>query len=385
MMKKTARIGMIGYKFMGKAHSHAYRDLPFYFDTPVEPVLQAIAGRNEAEVSAAAHKMGWLSWETDWRKLLERQDIDVIDIGAPNHLHAEIAIAAAEAGKHVICEKPLAVSASQAAEMLQAVKKAGVMHMICHNYRFAPALQLAKKLIDEGRLGKIYHFRGEYLQDWLADPNIPIGWRLRKEQSGSGAHGDLMSHVVDLSRFLIGEISEVTGLLHTFVKERPLEGKMGERGFVDVDDASSFLAKFANGAIGVFEASRFAKGNRNGHRFEINGSKGSIRWDMEHMNLLELYLEEDPEGIQGFRTIQCTEQVHPFAGSYWPAGHIIGYEHTFINMMATFMEGLHSGVNPAPNFEDGYRNQLVIEAVELSAKSRQWMDVPAISDSLLFS
>ncbi|WP_274655417.1 Gfo/Idh/MocA family protein [Paenibacillus humicola] len=367
---------MIGYRFMGKAHSHAYRDLPFYFDTPVEPVLQAVAGRSEAEVGRAADKLGWLSWETDWRRLLERPDIDVIDIGAPNHLHAEIAIAAAEAGKHVICEKPLAVSADKAAEMLDAVRKAGVVHMVCHNYRFAPAVQMARKLIAEGRLGTIYHFRGEYLQDWLADPSLPLNWRLRKADSGSGAHGDLMSHVVDLARYLVGEIAEVSGMLHTFVQERPIDGRPGEKGRVDVDDSSSFLAKFACGALGVFEASRFARGNRNGNRFEINGSKGSLRWDMENMNVLQLYLEDDPQGVQGFRTISCTEAVHPLAGSYWPAGHIIGYEHTFINMMAAFMEGLYRGVSPSPNFEDGYRNQLLLEAVERSAASRQWIAVP---------
>ncbi|WP_256758815.1 Gfo/Idh/MocA family protein [Cohnella sp. WQ 127256] len=376
-VSKKVRIGMIGYKFMGKAHSHAYRDLPFFFDTDVEPVLQTLVGRDQNAVRLAAEKLGWLSYETDWRRLLERDDIDVIDIGTPNDSHAEIAIAAAKAGKHVLCEKPLAMNVLQAKEMWKAAEQAGIVHMICHNYRFAPAVQWAKKLIQEGVLGDIYHFRAQYLQDWIMDPAFPLVWRMRKEVTGSGTLGDLMAHSIDLARFLVGEIYEVSGLMETFIKTRPV-GEMsggleaatsdGSYAEVDVDDAAAALARFENGAVGVFEATRFAKGNRNGNRIEINGSKGSIRWGMDQMNNLELYLENDPLGIQGFRTINCTEGVHPYAGAYWPAGHSIGYEHTFINLMHEFMRGISGkGDKPSPSFEDGYRNQVVLDAIEQSA------------------
>lgn len=384
MAKKQVRIGMIGYKFMGKAHSHAYRDLPFYFDLDAEPVMQAIAGRDEDAVKAAAAKYGWASYETDWRRLIERDDIDLIDIGTPNNTHAEIAIAAAAAGKHILCEKPLAMSVEQAASMLEAAERAGIIHMICHNYRFAPAVQYARQLIAQGTLGHIYHMRATYLQDWIMNPAFPLVWRLRKEVCGSGTHGDLMAHSIDLARFLVGEIAEVSGMMETFIKQRPLGEMSGglsaetegdALGEVDVDDAVAFLARFANGALGVFEATRFGKGNRNGNRFEINGSKGSLRWDMENMNHLQLYLEDDAPGMQGFRTIQCTEAVHPYAGAYWPAGHIIGYEHTFINLLHDLMNGIARNTNPAPSFVDGYRNQLVLDAVERSAVSRQWVTV----------
>ncbi|RAV19258.1 Gfo/Idh/MocA family protein [Paenibacillus contaminans] len=385
MAKQQVRIGMIGYKFMGKAHSHAYRDLPFYFNTQVEPVMQAIVGRDEAGVKAAADRMGWHSYETDWRRLIERDDIDLIDIGVTNHLHAEIAIAAAEAGKHVICEKPLAMNVEEAGRMLEAVNKAGVVHMVCHNYRFVPAIRFAKQLIDSGKLGKIYHFRSRYLQDWIMDPQFPLVWRLRKEVCGSGTHGDLMAHSIDLARYLVGEMSEVVGMMDTFIKRRPL-GEMsgglhaevsGEQiGEVDVDDAVAFMSRFKNGAFGVFEATRFGKGNRNGNSFEINGSKGSVRWNMENMNQLQLYVEDDEKGEQGFRNISCTEDIHPYAGAYWPAGHIIGYEHTFINIVHELMNGIAENKSPSPNFTDGYRNQVILDAVENSAKSKSWITLP---------
>ncbi len=385
MSRKKVRIGMIGYQFMGKAHSHAFRDLPFYFDQEAEPVLQAISGRNEERLKKAAEKMGWQSYETDWRRLITRGDIDVVDIATPNNTHMEMAIVAAEAGKHVICEKPLAITVEQAEKMYEAVKKNNVLHMIVHNYRFAPAVQLAKRLIDEGKIGKIHHMRATYLQDWILDPNFPLVWRLQKEVTGSGTHGDIGAHIIDLGRFLVGEFDEVIGTMKTFVKERPIgemsgglnaNVKSNEMGKVEVDDTSAFLANFSNGALGVFEATRFAGGNRNGNRFEINGSKGTIRWDMESMNKLQVYFEGDEAGIQGFRTIHCTEEHHPFAGNYWPAGHGIGYEHTFINLMSTFMDGVINGYSPAPNFEDGLINQRILEAVEESAKKREWIKIP---------
>ncbi|NBD24859.1 Gfo/Idh/MocA family protein [Paenibacillus glycinis] len=389
MSKRQIRVGMIGYKFMGKAHSHAYRDVPFFFDGGGVPAMQAICGRDEAGVKAAARKFGWASYETDWRKLIERDDIDLIDIGAPNNAHAEIAISAARAGKHILCEKPLAMSVEEARRMLEAVNEAGVVHMICHNYRFVPAIQYAKKLIDAGKLGGIYHIRANYLQDWIIDPNFPLVWRLKKEVCGSGALGDLAAHSIDLARYLVGEFKEVNGMLETFVKERPIgemsgglsasaTGTGGALGTVDVDDASIFMARFESGAVGVFEATRFAGGNRNGNRFEINGTKGSIRWDMEQMNTLHYYSADDEAGQQGFRAINCQEEVHPFAGAYWPPAHIIGYEHTFINLFAELMDGIANGINPAPNFEDGLRNQMVLEAVQRSAEAGRWVSVTEV-------
>jgi predicted dehydrogenase len=385
--KKEVRVGLIGYNMMGKAHSHAYRDAPFYFDTKVTPKLQAIAGRNEEKVKVAADKMGWSSYETDWRRLIEREDIDLIDISTPNNTHAEIAIAAAEAGKHVLCEKPLALSLEESRRMLEAVNKNGVVNMICHNYRFAPAVQYARQLIKSGRLGKIYHIRATFLQDWLMDPNIPLTWRLKKEVSGSGTLGDLGAHIIDLARFLVGEFSEVVGMMDTFVKKRPL-GSMtsnlrpeltGEGfGEVTVDDATAFLARFENGVMGTFESSRFSRGNRAGNRFEINGEKGSVRWDMENMNNLEVYLADDKPGLQGFRTINCTEEEHPFAGVYWPAAHIIGYEHTFVNLISELLNGIGEGKSPQPNFEDGVRNQAVLEAVEESVQTGKWAKVSEV-------
>ncbi len=379
---KELRIGMVGYQFMGKMHSHAYRDYPFYFDATVKPVLQAISGRNEEAVKAAAEKMGWASYETDWRRLIERDDIDVIDISTPNHTHAEIAIAAAEAGKHIIIEKPLALTVEDAERMLAAVKKNNVRHMICHNYRFSPAVQFAKKLIEEGRLGKLYHIRANYLQDFIVDPNFPLVWRLKKEVSGSGALGDIGAHSIDLARFLVGEFSELVAMMETFVKERPLASAQGglsatanseEMGEVTVDDAVAFLARFKNGVFGTFEATRFAQGNRNKNKFEINGEKGSIRWDMENMNNLEVYFAEDELGTQGFRLINCTEAHHPYAGAYWPAGHIIGYEHTFINLIHNFFHAFEEGTQPKPDFEDGVINQKVLAAIEASTRTKQWV------------
>ncbi|KAB8127845.1 Gfo/Idh/MocA family oxidoreductase [Gracilibacillus oryzae] len=381
---KSVRVGMIGYQFMGKAHSHAYRDLPFYFDNPLKPELKVIAGRNEEAVKAAQEKFGWEAYETDWRKVIEREDIDVIDIVTPNHTHAEIAIAAAEAGKHIITEKPLALTVEEAEQMLAAVKKNGVKHMICHNYRFVPAVQFAKKLIDQGKIGRVFHYRANYLQDFIIDPNFPLVWRLKKEVSGSGALGDIGAHSLDMARFLIGEFTEVSATMETFIKQRPIgemtgglsaKGDASKMGEVTVDDAVAIIARFENGALGTFEATRFAGGNRNKNKFEINGEKGSIRWDMENMNNLEVYFADDKEGEQGFRLINCTEEVHPYAGAYWPAGHIIGYEHTFIHLVDEFFRGLAEDYQPTPNFEDGVKNQILLEAIEKSAEERRWVKI----------
>ncbi|NLV91463.1 MAG: Gfo/Idh/MocA family oxidoreductase [Firmicutes bacterium] len=380
------RIGLVGYKFMGKAHSHAYKDVGMFFDLPVEPVMQAICGRDEDWVKRSAQKFGWASYETDWRKLVQRDDIDVIDVTAPSNVHKEIVLAAAEAGKHIFCEKPLALTLADAKEMLEAVTKAGVKHMIGFNYRRAPALSLAKRMVEEGRLGKIYHFRGQYLQDFVVDPNFPLVWRLRRDIAGSGSLGDLGAHTIDIARWLVGEIAEVVGMSETFIKERPLPtsmeglsatggGENAEMGEVTVDDGTAFLARFANGAMGTFEATRFATGHDNTNWFEINGSKGAIRFNFERMNELEYYNREDEDGYRGFRVIQATHPSHPYMEAWWPAGHIIGYEHTFIHEMKDFFECIVEDRMPEPNFVDGVECQRVIEAVEKSVVERTWVQV----------
>ncbi len=391
MGKKGVRIGLVGYQFMGKAHSHAYRDIPFFFETDANPILQAICGRNEDAVSQAADQMGFASYETDWRVLIERDDIDVIDIVTPNNTHAEIAIAAANAGKHVITEKPLAMTVEEGERMHEAVSRNGVIHMVCHNYRFVPAIQYAKKLIDDGRIGKIYHFRANYLQDFIMSPDFPLIWRLNKDVCGSGALGDLAAHSLDVARFLVGEIAEVSATTETFIKERPtgamtggLSAKVegGEKGQVTVDDAVAIIAKFESGSMGTFEATRFAGGNRNRNQFEINGEKGSLRWNMEDMNKLELYVADDEVGMQGFRTIDVTEESHPYMDSYWAAGHMIGYEHTFIHLLHEFLQGVVHGKQPTPNFSDGLKNQVVLAAIEESARSGRRLSVAEFRDTV---
>ena len=386
MAKTTLNVGLIGYKFMGKAHSNAYRQVGHFFpELEVTPVLKAICGRDEAGVREAAEVFGWESYETDWKKLIARPDIDVIDVSTPGNLHAEISIAAAQAGKHVLCEKPLGNTAPEAKAMLDAADKAGVMHGVFFNYRKAPAVALAKQLIDSGALGKIYHWRGTYLQDWIADPNFPLVWRLKKETAGSGVHGDLNAHLIDLARHLVGEITEVSGLMETFIKKRPEQAAsdaslgatadLSKMGDVTVDDASLFLARFDNGAIGTFEASRFALGRKNYNRFEINGSKGSIAFNMEKMNELEVYTEDTAKGTFGFRNINVTEGVDPYSGHYWPTAHIIGYEHTFVNLIYDAFHAIANGQSPSPNFVDGYRNNVILDAVEKSSETKRWVPI----------
>ncbi len=382
---KELRIGMVGYKFMGKAHSHAYRDLPMFFPNTVKPIMQAICGRNEAAVREAASQFGWQSWETDWRELVKRDDIDLIDINAPSDAHKEIAIEAAAHGKHLLCEKPLALTLSDAREMLQAAEEAGVKHMISFNYRFVPAVQLAKKLIDEGRLGRIYHFRAWFLQDWLTDPEFPLVWRLQKDIAGSGAHGDLGAHLIDLAHYLLGDMTEVVGMNETFVKERPIPSAMtglsasksgdGAKGNVTVDDACLFMTKFADGALGSFEATRYATGHRCTNAFEINGSKGSVKFDFERMNELQVYFTDDADDVQGFRRVLATDPAHAYMEAWWPPGHTIGYEHTFIHEVYELMEALREDRMPVPNFHDGVKCQAVLEAVERSIAERRWVQI----------
>ncbi|MFQ5867989.1 MAG: Gfo/Idh/MocA family protein [bacterium] len=387
-MAKKINVGMVGYKFMGKAHSHAYRDVDMFFETETVPVMKVICGRTETAVAEAARKFGWEAYETSWERLVQREDIGLVDINTPNSTHREIAVAAAKAGKHILCEKPLAVSLAEAEEMLEAVEEAGVKHMVCFNYRKVPAVGLAKKLIDEGGLGKIYHFRAQYLQDWITDPEFPLVWRLKKEEAGAGAHGDINSHIIDLARYLVGDFAKVVGMQETFIKKRPelevseklttgltAESRRPELGKVTVDDATLFLARFKNGALGSFEATRFANGRRNGLRFEINGSKGSLLFELENMNELWFYSCEDPDGMQGFRRIQATEATHPYIEAWWPPGHIIGYEHTFVHVVYDFMKALDEDRMPTPNFADGVECQRVLEAVEKSVKEERWVEV----------
>lgn len=382
---KNFNVGMIGYKFMGKAHSHAYRDLNMFFPKAAKPVMKLICGRDEAGVTQAASQFGWEDHCTDWRELVQRDDIDVVDINAPSDAHMEIAIAAAGAGKHLFCEKPLALTLSDSRKMLKAAEEAGVKHMVGFNYRFAPAVMLAKKLIEEGRLGKIYHFRAWFLQDWIVDPDFPLVWRLQKEVAGSGSHGDLGAHLIDLAHYLVGDMKEVIGMSDTFIKERPLPASMtglsakgskdSPKGQVTVDDATLFMTRFENGALGSFEATRFAPGHRCTNSFEINGSLGSVKFDFERMNELQVYFTSDAADVQGFRRVLATDAAHAYMDAWWPAGHTIGYEHTFVHEVLELMHALEEDRQPVPNFVDGVKCQQVLEAVDLSIEQRRWVSV----------
>jgi len=369
----TVNVALIGYAFMGRAHSNAYRQVTPFFSPRLTPRMKVLCGRSKPKAEAAARQLGWDEVATDWEAVVRRPDIDIVDISAPGDLHAPIAIAAARAGKVVFCEKPLANTVHDAERMLAAVSKAGVIHMICHNYRRVPAVMLAKQIIADGQLGEIRHFRGTYLQDWITDPKLPLLWRFDRKQAGSGALGDIAAHVVDLARFLVGEIADVAGDMKTFIKTRPLVDDPKKSGRVTVDDAAAAVVRFTNGAMGTIEATRLAPGRKNHNRFEINGSKGSLAFDLERMNELELYLESDAAGTRGFRTILVTESGHPFVKAWWPPGHIIGYEHTFTHTVFDLLEAMADNNLPEPNFNDGVRNQRVLDAIERSARSRRWM------------
>lgn len=371
-MAASVNVAMIGYRFMGRAHSNAWRQVRAFFDPPVDPVMKVVCGREAEGAAQAADRFGWAESASDWREVVRRDDIDVIDLCTPGDTHAEIAIAAAEAGKVVLCEKPLANSLAEAEAMLAAVERAGVLHMLCHNYRRAPAIGLAKRMIEAGDLGRIHHFRGVYLQDWIVDPEAPRVWRLEKARAGSGALGDIASHSLDLARYLVGEIDEVSGLLETFVRERPLEDGV-TRGQVDVDDAALSLVRFENGALGSIEGSRFCPGRKNHNRLEINGSRGSLVWDLERLNELEVYREEGADS--GFRRILATDPAHPYVDAWWPPGHVLGYEHTFTHTVLDLLHAIDRAELPSPNFEDGVRNQRVLDAIERSSATRQWEKV----------
>jgi predicted dehydrogenase len=377
---------MIGYKFMGRAHSNAWIKADKFFDLKARPLMKVICGRDKAGVAATAYRFDWERFETDWRQVIEDPTIDVVDINTPNDTHAEIAIAAAKAGKHILCEKPLGMNVKECKSMVAAVNKAGVVNMICHNYRRIPAIALAKKMIDNGDLGTIYHYRARYAQDWIVDPNFPLVWRLQSKIAGSGTHGDINAHIIDLARYLVGEFKEVCGQMETFIKERPLPSEQGglsakgsqKMGKVTVDDAVNFIGRFQNGAMANLEATRFALGRKNGIQLEINGSKGSIAFDFEDMNRLQYFNGADPDDRRGFRNIIVTEGgAHPYVGNWWPPGHIIGYEHTFVHTVADFVNAVMNKKSVQPTFEDGLKNQVVLEAVEQSAKTRKWVKIPA--------
>ena len=386
--EQTLGVGMVGYAFMGAVHSHAWRTVNRFFGLPVAVDMAAVAGRSADAVAEAAAKLGWRSHETDWKALLARDDVHVVDVCTPGDSHAEIAIAALEAGKHVLCEKPLANSVEEAEAMVAAAEAAqrnGVRSMVAFNYRRVPALTYARQLVESGRLGTIRHVRARYLQDWIVDPEFPLVWRLQKDKAGSGALGDIGAHIVDLAQFLLGDrITEVTALLETFVRERPLLEATGgglsasggaQTGAVTVDDAALFLARFGSGAVGSFEATRFASGRKNAMGIEVYGSDGAIAFDFESMNELGFHDHTLPPEEAGFRRVLVTEGTHPYVGAWWPPGHIIGYEHTFTHEVKDFVEAVAGGTDPSPSFAEGLQVQRVLAAVEQSATSRTWQEV----------
>ncbi|WP_206282794.1 Gfo/Idh/MocA family protein [Streptomyces chilikensis] len=374
-------VGMVGYAFMGAAHSQAWRTVGRVFDLPLRPRLAAIAGRDPQAVRAAAERHGWAAAETDWRALIARDDVDLVDICTPGDSHAEIAIAALEAGKHVLCEKPLANSVAEAEAMVEAARTAaerGRIAMVGFNYRRVPAASLAREMVAAGRLGTLRHVRVVYLQDWLVDPGFPLTWRLRKEAAGSGALGDLGAHIVDLAQYLTGDdLAGVSALTETFVRERPLPAAASSglgttdasagKGAVTVDDAAVFTGRFAGGALATFEATRFATGRKNALRIELNGSEGSLAFDLERLNELEYHDHREPAPRAGFRRILVTEPEHPYLEAWWPPGHGLGYEHSFVHQARDLVRAVHTGEPVAPTFADGLRVQRVLAAVEESA------------------
>jgi predicted dehydrogenase len=373
-------VGMFGYAFMGKAHTNAYKKIPYLmYPPPAIPRLVAICGRNEEAVAEAARRYGYEGYYTDWRQMLEDERIQLFDNGGPNNMHAEPSIAAAQAGKHVFSEKPLARNGEEARQMLDAVTQAGVKHMVAFNYRFVPAIRQARNLIESGALGQIYHFRAMYLQEWIMPHyDTPMIWRLDKKVAGSGALGDLGAHIIDLGRFLVGEMKSVTAMTRTFIDERPLADGSGT-GKVDVDDAFVATVEFENGAIGTLEASRFAGGRKNYEVLEVNGEKGSIHFNLERMNELDVFwVGEEPKETQGFHDVLVTEAYHPWWENWWPHGHIIGWEHSFVHELTHFLDCIVNDKDVAPygaTFEDGYRAAVICDAILEAATSRKQVDI----------
>jgi predicted dehydrogenase len=361
--RRTLSVALVGTKFMGRAHSNAWRQAPRFFDLPADIRMAVICGRDSAATRRAAKTLGWEKPVYDWKAIMADPQIDIVDICTPNDSHAEIAIAAARGGKAILCEKPLARNVSEARRMVEAVKRAGVTNMVCHNYRRVPAIALARQMIAAGEIGdRIYHFRARYAQDWIAAENFPLVWRLQSKVAGSGALGDIGAHIVDLARYLVGEISGIAAVSETFVKRRLTKDRQLAR--VDVDDAVSVVGKFRNGAILNLEATRFARGRKNQLTFEINGSGGSLAFDLEKMNRLRFYRATDSENTRGFRDIIVTESKHPYVGNWWPPGHIIGYEHSFVHTIADFVKAVATRKRIQPDFADGLKTQRVLDVIQ---------------------
>ena len=376
VVSEPRRIGvaLLGYAFMGKSHSHAYKSMPhFFYPPPAIPELVVIYGRHEDRLREAAKNYGFKRYTTDWRAAVKDPEVEIADNSLPNNMHVEPTIEAIEAGKHVICEKPLARNAEEARVLRDAARRSKVKTMVAFNYRFVPAVQLARQLVKDGVIGRVYHFRARYLQDWIVDPNFPLVWRLRAEEAGSGPLGDLGSHIIDLARFIVGEVSAVTGVVKTFIEERPLPEDPSKKGKVTVEDAFAATVEFENGAIGTLEASRFATGRKNYNNFEINGENGSIEFNLERLNELRVYLREwEGKGLTGWADVLVTEKTHPYIDRYWPPGHIIGWEHTFINEVYHFVKAIVNDEEVGPigaTFEDGYRCNVIMDAILESAKT----------------
>jgi predicted dehydrogenase len=388
MANEELGVGMVGHAFMGAAHSQAWRTAPHFFDLPRKPVMRVLAGRDHARVAAAARRLGWPEFTARWQDLLDREDIDLIDVSSPGDTHAEVAVAALDAGKHVLCEKPLANTVEEAVAMAAAADRAaqhGVRAMVGFNYRRVPAVALARQFVAEGRLGQIRHVRAQYLQDWIVDPEFPLVWRLQAERSGSGALGDLGAHIVDLAQYVTGDaVRGVSAVTETFVRQRPRadagepadSGSDSATGEVTVDDAALFLGRFRNGAVASFEATRFATGRRNALRFEINGAGGSLAFDFEAMNELWFHDHAIDEREAGFRRILVTEPTHPYMRAWWPPGHGLGYEHTFTHEIADLVSAIASDEQPMPTFADGLQVQRVLQAVlDSAAAGATWTEV----------
>jgi myo-inositol 2-dehydrogenase/D-chiro-inositol 1-dehydrogenase len=379
MGKKSLNIGLVGYGFMGRAHSNAFLQAGRFFDLPYQPVLKAVCARNSDRAKSFAENWGYESVETDWRRLVERKDIDLIDIASPNDTHAQIAIAAAQAGKMILCEKPLGRTAAEAKQMTGAVESAKVANMVWYNYRRVPAVMLIKHLLDEGRFGRIFHYRAKFLQDWTISPNLPQGgealWRLDAAVAGSGVTGDLLAHAIDTALWLNGPISEVSGLTETFIKERK-HNLSGQIQPVEIDDASAFLARFENGSLATFEATRYARGHKALYTLEINGEHASAMWDLHDLHRIQFFDHRDEGQLRGWRSIHVTDGEHPYMKRWWVPGLQIGYEHTFTHQVADFLEALGQGNQAAPTFRDALATDYVIDAVLKSASSREWQRVP---------
>ena len=380
MAKKPLNIALIGYGFMGRTHSNAFLQAPRYFDLAYQPVLKTVVARNADRVKAFAANWGYESAETDWRAVVNRRDIDLVDIASPNDTHADIAIAAARAGKMVMCEKPLGRTAAEAQAMVAAVEGAGVANMVWYNYRRVPAVMMLKEIIDRGTLGRIFHYRAQFLQAWTISQDLPQGgeglWRLDVGVAGSGVTGDLLAHCIDTALWLNGPIAEVTAMTETFIKERKhnLTGKVEP---VGIDDASAFLSRFQNGSLALFEATRYARGHKALYTLEINGEHASARWDLHDLHRLQWFDHRDEGSTRGWRSIHITDADHPYMKHWWVPGLQIGYEHTFVHQVADFLEGLHKGTPASPTFRDGLATDLVTDAVLKSAKTRQWESIPA--------